>query len=126
MYRLTPTPMIERLADGAFIPDDPDNGDYRAYLTWVAQGNTALPVPVAEPPAPHAVTPLQARKALRMAGLKEAADAFIATLPEEQQEEWAYAIEVRRDSPIIAAAAAHLRLDAEQIDALFRKAATFA
>jgi hypothetical protein len=26
-----------------FIPFDPDNTDYQAYLKWVAEGNTPLP-----------------------------------------------------------------------------------
>jgi len=34
---------IKRLADNAFIPLDPDNTDYQAYLAWVAEGNTPLP-----------------------------------------------------------------------------------
>ena len=34
---------IIRVADGAFIPLDPGNADYRAYLAWVAAGNTPLP-----------------------------------------------------------------------------------
>jgi hypothetical protein len=34
---------IKRLADTAFIPFDPANTDYQAYLAWVAAGNTPLP-----------------------------------------------------------------------------------
>jgi hypothetical protein len=34
---------VRRLADNAIIPQDPDNSDYRAYLEWVVEGNTALP-----------------------------------------------------------------------------------
>jgi hypothetical protein len=30
-------------SDGAYIPSDPGNMDYQAYLTWVAAGNTAPP-----------------------------------------------------------------------------------
>ena len=32
---------VIRIEDGAFIPFDPDNTDYQAYLAWVEAGNTA-------------------------------------------------------------------------------------
>lgn len=48
MYRLTDTSTIVRLADGAFIPADTGNGDYQAYLAWVAAGNVPEPVPVVD------------------------------------------------------------------------------
>jgi hypothetical protein len=34
---------IKRIADNAFIPFDPDNTDYQAYLAWLALGNTPEP-----------------------------------------------------------------------------------
>jgi|688.fasta_scaffold05338_18 hypothetical protein len=40
---------IERLADNAFIPPDPANTDYQAYLEWVAQGGVPEPAPEPEP-----------------------------------------------------------------------------
>jgi hypothetical protein len=33
--------IVRRLADAACIPMSEANTDYRAYLDWVAQGNTA-------------------------------------------------------------------------------------
>jgi len=34
---------IIRLEDNAYIPFDPANTDYQAYLKWVSEGNTAQP-----------------------------------------------------------------------------------
>jgi hypothetical protein len=35
--------MVLRIADNTFIPFDPDNTDYQAYLKWLADGNTPEP-----------------------------------------------------------------------------------
>ena len=50
MYKLLPNDFfnkpataVVRLSDNAFIPFDPDNTDYQAYLKWVAEGNEPLP-----------------------------------------------------------------------------------
>jgi len=37
------TNAILRVDDNAFIPFDPANTDYQAYLKWVAEGNTPEP-----------------------------------------------------------------------------------
>ena len=43
-YKLTQSPTtVIRLSDNSFIPFDPDNTDYQAYLKWVSEGNTPLP-----------------------------------------------------------------------------------
>jgi len=40
MYKLQKNPnIVLRIADNAFIPFDPANTDYQAYLKWVAEGN---------------------------------------------------------------------------------------
>jgi hypothetical protein len=49
MYKIVLNPItneactIKRLADNAFIPLDPANTDYAAYLAWLAEGNEPLP-----------------------------------------------------------------------------------
>ena len=35
--------IVQRLSDGAFIPTDPANTDYQAFLLWKSQGNEPLP-----------------------------------------------------------------------------------
>lgn len=42
---------VQRISDGAFIPDDPRNHDWRDYQAWLAKGNTPQ---AADPPPPLA------------------------------------------------------------------------
>lgn len=78
--------------------------------------------------APHSVpariTPLQARKALRTLGYKAGVDAYVASLPEEQAEEWEYATEIWRSNAVIAAGIAAGVLTAAQVDEVFVLGAT--
>lgn len=41
MYKLNSSGSIVRIADGATIPEDLGNSDYRDYLDWTASGNVA-------------------------------------------------------------------------------------
>jgi len=34
---------VQRLSDNAFIPFDPANTDYQAFLRWCEEGNQPLP-----------------------------------------------------------------------------------
>jgi hypothetical protein len=51
-YQLTNGDTILRIADNAFIPPDPANTDYAAYLAWLDEGNTPEPAPAPPPPPP--------------------------------------------------------------------------
>ena len=45
--------IVQRDEDGAFVPFDPDNVDYQAYLAWLDEGNA--PAPATKPaPSPEA------------------------------------------------------------------------
>lgn len=78
------------------------------------------------PPVPEAVTARQARLALLGTGLLATVEQALAALPDIEGEvariEWEYALEIRRDSPLIAALAPALGLTANQVDDLFRAA----
>lgn len=75
-------------------------------------------------PVPKSVTPLQARRALRQAGLATFVQDLVATMDEETQEAWAYALEIRRDDAALSAAAAEMGMSDSDLDELFRLAAT--
>ena len=54
MYKLIyaglelPFNTVQRLSDNSFIPFDPANTDYQAYLKWLEEGNTPLPADTLE------------------------------------------------------------------------------
>ena len=41
MYKLSNSGVI-RISDGAYIPNDPNNRDWRKYQKWTTKGNIAL------------------------------------------------------------------------------------
>ena len=107
------------------VPDGTANGATKQGNAWI----NPPPPPAVEagppPPAPVplTITPLQARRALRAAGLLSTVNAWIAAQAEDVQEAWEYCVEVRRDNALIAGAQAALGLTEAQIDELFRTAA---
>ena len=83
-----------------------------------------------EPPAvPQTVTMRQGRLALHAAGLLEHVDAAIEAIPGPAQRkaaeiEWEFAQQFDRKWPLVAALAHQLSLSEEQLDEMFRQAAT--
>lgn len=49
MYTITIDDTIRRDSDGASIPEDMRNRDYRRYLVWVDEGNLATVEPAPDP-----------------------------------------------------------------------------
>lgn len=77
----------------------------------------------AQPAIPHIVTALQARTALRRAGLLVLAESAVETLGDEAKDAWEYSIEWARTSPMINQLATVLGLSSEDVDTLFIEAA---
>lgn len=95
-----------------------------ADIGWLYDGSVFSPPAPLPPPVPRSVTARQARLALNAAGLLDDVDAAIAASPREVQLTWEYATEIERDNPILAQVAAGFGLTSEQMDDLFRQAAT--
>lgn len=129
-YKLTYSTSILR-SDGAYIPADPANSDYAAYLTWVSEGNVPLPYVAPAAEAPKVCSPAQGLVALyALKQITEAdVNAAIAGIPDAVQRytaqiAFARAIEWRRDSAVMQMLAAMLGLTAQGLDELFAFAVT--
>jgi hypothetical protein len=76
------------------------------------------------PPVPASVTPVQARRALRAAGLYDTVVSTVAASTDPDiQDTWEYAGAWERNNPHINNLAVALGLSPEQVDDLFRVAA---
>lgn len=116
---------IKRIDDGANIPKDEGNRDYREYLEWVDEGNTPSEPPAEPAPViPRAVEMRQARLALLQFGLLDAVDAAIAQGSPADKIEWEYALTINRDYALVVSMKTALNLNETQLDELFALAAT--
>lgn len=88
--------------------------------TWDGETFTRPTPPVV---VPQSVTPLQARKALRAAGLLASVNSWLEDQDEDVREVWEYALTIERTNPIILSAATALGLTDDGLDALFVAAA---
>ena len=119
MYKATPSG-IQR-DDGVFIPADPENIDYAAYLEWVGAGNTATPIPHQDPVVPQSVTKYQCCVVLARHGLLAQTNAFFAAMASDDTRRlaWEMASTVQRLSASTLEAITHLGLSEAQADAMF-------
>lgn len=70
-------------------------------------------------PPPRSITPRQCRLILMSQGLLPTVEAMIAQQDEATRITWEYALEFRRDDPLLTQLAANLNLTNEQIDQFF-------
>lgn len=75
------------------------------------------------PTVPASITPRQCRLVLMAQGLLPTVEAMIAQQDEATRITWEYALEFRRDDPLLLQLAASLQLTSEQIDQFFIAAA---
>lgn len=109
---------------GWIITEEAEIGDL-----WDGEAFTSPPPPEAPPPSvPAAVTARQARLVLLGAGLLDDVEQLLNNMAGAQGEaariEWEYALEIRRDSPLVQMLAPMLNLTGEQVDAMFVQAVT--
>jgi hypothetical protein len=80
MYQTINETTVQRLADGAFIPADPANADYRTHLDWRAEGNEPLPAPSPPPsPVPSTISRRQCARAMLSRSLISGTEALAMT-----------------------------------------------
>jgi hypothetical protein len=119
MYKLTHGTSVLRLSDSVDIPNDPANTDYAQYLLWLAAGNIPDPADPIAVVIPTVISMAQARLALLDAGLLDAVEHGISSMPRATQIDWEFRHTVERTSPLVATFAAALHLDDAALDALF-------
>ena len=124
MYKKTNSSCVLRLEDGAFIPADPANSDYVAYLAWIEAGNSPQP----EDPAPSVpiapVSPRQIRQALTRATLRSAVETAIASGDQDTKDWWEFATQFERQHPMVVAMGKSMKQTDAQMDALWQLAAS--
>jgi len=100
----------------------PDGGLESALVDHLPSG-TVVDEPDPDP-LQTVVTPWQIRKALNASGLRATIEGAVAASSQEVKDAWEYALEFRRDNPLIEGLAVSLGKTSEELDDLFRLAAS--
>lgn len=102
--------------NGLFIPCDPANRDYSELLESGVEIAPYVPPPAA---VPQSITPRQVRLLLLQQGLLAQVERMISQQDEATKITWEYAVEFRRDDPLLNALATGLGLGGAEIDQFF-------
>jgi hypothetical protein len=127
-YRLTASPtVVQRVEDGACIPNDPQNTDWQQYQQWLAAGNTPTPYVAPPPGVPPEVSRRAAKQALAQAGLLANVQPAISAIVDPAQRqmmqiEWDDSQVFVRTRPSLIGLATALGLSSAQLDQLFIQA----
>lgn len=115
-------PVVDTPPDGTILV-----ASETASIGWIWDGSVftdPTPPPVVVP-VPVSITPRQCRLVLMQQGLLQQVEDMIAQSTDDVRITWEYALEFRRDDPLLAQLAANLTppLTSEQIDQFFIAAA---
>lgn len=105
----------------AYIAANPDHS-----LIRYADGSVAVLTGSDMPQAavPDAVTPRQIRLALTAAGLRQTVETAVKNGSQDLRDWWEYSLTIERNNALIVSMAAQLGVTEQQLDNLFRQAAT--
>lgn len=101
-----------------------DGVEYPLRDGWTLGDPDIHPMPVEPEPIPQVVSPRQMKLAMLGAGLLDSVETFVASQDKTVQISWEYATEYVRSDPLLNQMAAAFNMTSDQVDDLFRSAAT--
>lgn len=127
MYKIINDSIIQRLADGAYIPRDEANTEYQEFMEWERTGGVIEPADPEPVYVPQEVSAAQAYAALMAAGLFDQVEAWAEDPATDPLHRLAFqkGATFRWDSPALAAGAAALGWDDAMLKQLFISAGAF-